>query len=116
MTSTPTNTIYSIKRFLSFPSSDVQFQKSLKRLLYKAVDVENRPYIEVDFKGETKYSSPKEISAMIFVKMKTIAEEYLDGEVTSAVVTFPAYFNDTQRETTIEVGQIGGEVQHLPLN
>jgi heat shock protein 5 len=108
MTANPTNTVYAVKRLMGLRYSDPQLQSEMKRLPYKIVDLENRPYIEVQSRGETQYFSPEEISAMILVKMKTIAEEYLGRPVKNAVVTVPAYFNDAQRKATMDAGQIAG--------
>jgi heat shock protein 5 len=108
MTANPANTVYAVKRLMGLRYSDPQLQAEMKRLPYKIVDLENRPYIEVQHRGETKYFSPEEISAMILVKMKTIAEEYLGRPVKNAVVTVPAYFNDAQRKATMDAGEIAG--------
>ena len=66
------------------------------------------PKIQVDYKGETKTFLPEEISAMVLLKMKETAEEYLGKKVTDAVVTVPAYFNDSQRQATKDAGTIAG--------
>ena len=108
MTVNPTNTIFSIKRLMGLRYSDKTLQDELKRLPYKVVNQDNRPYVEVTFKGEQKLFSPEEISAMILAKMKTIAEDYLGRPVKNAVVTVPAYFNDAQRKSTIDAGAIAG--------
>lgn len=80
----------------------------MKHFTYDVVDRENKPYIQVDFRGETKVFSPEEISAMILVKMKEIAEAFLNEKVTDAVITVPAYFNDSQRQATKDAGVIAG--------
>ena len=108
MTINPQNTIFSIKRLMGLRYSDKALQDELKRLPYKVVDQDNRPYVEVQFKGETKLFSPEEISAMILSKMKQIAEDYLGRQVKNAVITVPAYFNDAQRKATIDAGTIAG--------
>jgi L1 cell adhesion molecule like protein len=80
----------------------------MKHFTYKVIDKENKPYIEVDYKGETKVFAPEEISSMVLSKMKEIAEAYLGTTVTDAVVTVPAYFNDSQRQATKDAGTIAG--------
>ncbi|KAH0788241.1 luminal-binding protein [Histomonas meleagridis] len=108
MTINPTNTIFSIKRLMGLRYSDKQTQDEIKRLPYKVINQDNRPYVEVQYKGETKHFSPEEISAMILGKMKQIAEDYLGRQVKNAVITVPAYFNDAQRKATIDAGAIAG--------
>ena len=108
MTINPTNTIFGIKRLMGLRYSDKALQDEIKRLPYKVVNQDNRPYVQVEFKGETKLFSPEEISAMILSKMKQIAEDYLGRPVKNAVITVPAYFNDAQRKATIDAGAIAG--------
>ena len=99
----PTRTIYSIKRFMGEGFGGVQ--KEVARVPYKVIKGDNNtPRVVVD---DRKYS-PQEISAMILQKMKKTAEDYLGQEVTDAVVTVPAYFNDSQRQATKEAGEIAG--------
>ena len=99
----PTRTIYSIKRFMG--ESYDQVSKEINRVPYKVIRGENNtPRVEI---GDRKYS-PQEISAMILQKMKKTAEDYLGQEVTEAVITVPAYFNDAQRQATKEAGEIAG--------
>jgi len=99
----PTKTIYSIKRFMGASFDEVQDE--IKRVSYKVVRGENNtPRVLID---DRKYS-PQEISAMILQKMKKTAEDYLGQEVTEAVITVPAYFNDSQRQATKEAGEIAG--------
>lgn len=99
----PTKTISSIKRFMGEPFKNVQ--KEISRVPYKIVAGENNtPRVEIDSR---KYS-PQEISAMVLQKMKKTAEDYLGEEVTDAVITVPAYFNDSQRQATKEAGEIAG--------
>lgn len=99
----PTRTIYSIKRFMG--ESYDQVAKEINRVPYKVVRGENNtPRVEI---GDRKYS-PQEISAMVLQKMKKTAEDYLGQEVTEAVITVPAYFNDAQRQATKEAGEIAG--------
>lgn len=99
----PTRTIYSIKRFMG--ETYDQVNKEINRIPYKVVRGENNtPRVEI---GDRKYS-PQEISAMILQKMKKTAEDYLGQEVSEAVITVPAYFNDAQRQATKEAGEIAG--------
>ena len=99
----PENTIYSIKRFMGNRFGEVS--KEIKRVPYKVVKGENNtPRVSID---DRKYS-PQEISAMILQKMKKTAEDFVGQEVTEAVITVPAYFNDAQRQATKEAGEIAG--------
>ncbi|MDR2131646.1 MAG: molecular chaperone DnaK [Odoribacteraceae bacterium] len=99
----PTRTIYSIKRFMGERYDQVN--KEVNRVAYKVVKGDNNtPRVDID---DRKYS-PQEISAMILQKMKKTAEDYLGQEVTEAVITVPAYFNDSQRQATKEAGEIAG--------
>ena len=108
MTINPTNTIFAITHLMGLHYSDKEVQNEIKRLPYKVIEQDNRPYVEVQFKGETHTFAPEEISAMILQKMKTIAEDYIGKPVKNAVVTVPAYFNDAQRKATINAGSIAG--------
>jgi chaperone protein DnaK len=99
----PTNTIFSIKRFMG--ETYDQVQNEIKRVPYKVVRGENNTP-RIDING--RLYSPQEISAMILQKMKKTAEDYLGQEVTEAVITVPAYFNDSQRQATKEAGEIAG--------
>ena len=99
----PTKTIYSIKRFMGASFDDVK--KENARVPYEIVKGDNNtPRVLID---DRKYT-PQEISAMILQKMKKTAEDYLGHEVAEAVVTVPAYFNDSQRQATKEAGEIAG--------
>ena len=103
-----TNTVYEIKRMLGREFNDPILQKDLKLLPYKVINVNGKPKVEVMLKDEVKQFTPEEISAMILTKMKSIAESYLGDTVTDAVVTVPAYFNDSQRQATKDAGVIAG--------
>ena len=103
-----TNTVYEIKRMLGREFNDPILQKDLKLLPYKVINANGKPKVEVMLKDEVKQFTPEEISAMILTKMKSIAESYLGGTVTDAVVTVPAYFNDAQRQATKDAGIIAG--------
>ena len=99
----PTRTIFSIKRFMGETYDRVQ--KEIARVPYKVVKGDNNtPRVEIDGRQYT----PQEISAMILQKMKKTAEDYLGQTVTEAVITVPAYFNDSQRQATKEAGEIAG--------
>ena len=104
----PENTIYDVKRLIGRKFSDSSVQGDMKYLPYKIVDKEGKPYVKINFKGEDKIFSPEEVSAMILAKMKKVAEDYLGFEVKNAVVTVPAYFNDSQRQATKDAGLIAG--------
>jgi molecular chaperone DnaK len=99
----PTKTVYSIKRFMG--TNFTESKSEIDRVPYKVIKGDNNtPRVEID---DRKYS-PQEISAMILQKMKKTAEDYLGTEVTEAVITVPAYFNDAQRQATKEAGEIAG--------
>ncbi len=99
----PTRTISSIKRFMGRTFDEVQ--QEIHRVSYKVVrGPNNTPRVKID---DREYS-PQEISAMILQKMKKTAEDYLGTEITEAVITVPAYFNDSQRQATKEAGEIAG--------
>ena len=99
----PTKTISSIKRFMGNQFNEVT--KEAARMPYKVVKGDNNtPRVEI---GDRMYT-PQEISAMILQKMKKTAEDFLGHEVTEAVITVPAYFNDAQRQATKEAGEIAG--------
>ncbi len=99
----PQNTIFSIKRFMG--ETYDQVMPELKRVPYKVAKGENNTP-RIDING--RLYSPQEISAMVLQKMKKTAEDYLGQEVTEAVITVPAYFNDSQRQATKEAGEIAG--------
>jgi molecular chaperone DnaK len=99
----PERTIFSIKRFMGSRYSEVEMEAH--RVPYKAVKGDNDT-IRVDIDG--RHYTPQEISAMVLQKMKKTAEDYLGTAVTEAVVTVPAYFNDSQRQATKEAGEIAG--------
>ena len=102
------NTIYDAKRLIGKKYNDDGVQSDLGHFIYDVVNDGGNPKIEVDFKGEKKRFSPEEISAMVLTKMKETAEAYLGETITEAVVTVPAYFNDSQRQATKDAGRIAG--------
>ena len=111
----PTNTVYDAKRMIGLNFNDEKVQSDIKHFSYKVKpDFNGKPIIQVDFKGEQKDFKPEEISSMILIKMKEIAESYLGTTVSSAVITVPAYFNDSQRQSTKDAGAIAGlEVKRI---
>ena len=104
----PKNTVYDTKRLIGKKFDDENTQSDMKHFSYDVIDRDNKPYIQVDFRGETKVFSPEEIGSMILVKMKETAEAFLNEKVTDAVITVPAYFNDSQRQATKDAGKIAG--------
>src|SRR5512136_2127244 len=101
----PENTIFSVKRLMGRKQRDEQVQKALKRLPYK---IEEAPNGDCRVMMDGKEYSPPEVSGMILQKMKQDAEAYLGEPVTQAVITVPAYFNDSQRQATKDAGKIAG--------
>jgi molecular chaperone DnaK len=101
----PENTIFSVKRLMGRKFKSREVQEAMKRLPYKIVEADNGD-AHVELRG--KRYSPPEISAMILQKMKQTAEDYLGEKVTEAVITVPAYFDDSQRQATKDAGQIAG--------
>eukprot|EP00004_Rigifila_ramosa_P003756 TRINITY_DN13_c0_g1_i12.p1 TRINITY_DN13_c0_g1~~TRINITY_DN13_c0_g1_i12.p1 ORF type:complete len:670 (-),score=192.00 TRINITY_DN13_c0_g1_i12:38-1987(-) len=105
----PRNTVFDAKRLIGRRFDDPVIQEDMKHWPFKVIPREgNRPAIEVEYKGETKQFYPEEISSMVLQKMKEIAESYLGKTVKNAVVTVPAYFNDSQRQATKDAGAIAG--------
>jgi len=104
----PTNTIFDAKRLIGRKFNDSTVQSDLKHWPFKVVDVGSLPKLEVEYKNETKTFTPEEISSMVLTKMKETAEAYLGHDVKDAVVTVPAYFNDSQRQATKDAGVISG--------
>jgi heat shock protein 1/8 len=104
----PHNTVFDAKRLIGRKFDDEIVQQDMKHWPFKVVSDNNKPNIEVTFKGEKKNFAPEEISAMVLTKMKEAAEQYLGKNVRKAVVTVPAYFNDAQRQATKDAGFISG--------
>lgn len=105
----PANTVFDAKRLIGRKFSDPIVQKDMKLWPFKVVQGPgDKPQIEVDFMGEKKRFFAEEISSMVLTKMKQTADAYLGGHVKDAVVTVPAYFNDSQRQATKDAGTIAG--------
>ena len=106
MVTNPKNTVYSVKRLIGHRFSELQGEAT--KLPYTIIDNGSDCRVEVEEGGQKKRYSPQEISAFILQKMKKTAEDYLGTEVTDAVITVPAYFNDSQRQATKDAGKIAG--------
>lgn len=122
----PTNTIYGIyffllvfkniliyiitdvKRLIGRKFTDPSVQQDMKMWSFQVIEDKGKPRIRVTYKGETKTFFPEELSSMILGKMKTISESYLGTNISKAVITVPAYFNDSQRQATKDAGMIAG--------
>ncbi|EKD03983.1 heat shock protein 70 [Trichosporon asahii var. asahii CBS 8904] len=104
----PYNTVFDAKRLIGRKFSDPEVQSDMKHWPFKVIDKGTKPYIQVEYRGEQKQFSPEEISSMVLIKMKETAEAYLGGTVSKAVITVPAYFNDSQRQATKDAGTISG--------
>lgn len=105
----PTNTVFDAKRLIGRKFSEQVVQKDMKHWPFKVEPgPDDKPVIVVQYKGETKKFHPEEISSMVLIKMKETAESFLGKPVKNAVVTVPAYFNDSQRQATKDAGAIAG--------
>ncbi|KAG7992713.1 hypothetical protein I3843_02G140700 [Carya illinoinensis] len=105
----PQNTVFEAKRLIGRRFSDPTVQSDMRHWPFKVVaGPGDKPMIVVQYKGENKQFAPEEISSMVLVKMKEIAEAYLGHIVKNAVITVPAYFNDSQRQATKDAGAIAG--------
>jgi len=105
----PINTVFDAKRLIGRKFNEQTVQSDMKHWPFKVVaGADQRPMIEVEFKGERKTFYAEEISSMVLTKMKEISESYLGKQVKKAVVTVPAYFNDSQRTATKDAGAIAG--------
>jgi L1 cell adhesion molecule like protein len=104
----PSNTVFDAKRLIGRKFSDAEVQADMKHFPFKIIEKGGKPVIQVEFKGEEKTFTPEEISSMVLTKMRETAEAYLGGTVNNAVVTVPAYFNDSQRQATKDAGLIAG--------
>lgn len=104
----PKNTIFDAKRLIGRRFDDAKIQEDMKHWPFQVVDENGVPKLVAEFKGEMKRFAAQEVSSMVLTKMKEIAEVYLGGKVTDAVITVPAYFNDSQRQATKDAGAIAG--------
>jgi len=104
----PKNTVYDAKRLIGRNFNDPHTQEDIRNFTYDVIDKAGKPIIKVQDHGETKEYAPEQISSMILMKMKSTAETYLGKEVKDAVITVPAYFNDSQRQSTKDAGVIAG--------
>jgi heat shock 70kDa protein 1/2/6/8 len=105
----PTNTVFDAKRLIGRKFTEPAVQHDISHWPFKVLSGPGeKPMIQVDFKGESKQFSPEEISSMVLSKMRETAETYLGKQISKAVVTVPAYFNDSQRQATKDAGAIAG--------
>ncbi|XP_068241374.1 heat shock 70 kDa protein cognate 4-like [Palaemon carinicauda] len=104
----PSNTVFDAKRLIGRKFDDPTIQSDMKHWPFTVVSDGGKPKLKVEFRGETKTFNPEEISSMVLTKMKEIAEAYLGKTVKDAVITVPAYFNDSQRQATKDAGVIAG--------
>ncbi|XP_073817578.1 heat shock protein 68-like [Musca autumnalis] len=104
----PSNTVFDAKRLIGRKFDDPKIQDDMKYWPFKVVNDGDKPKISVEFKGEQKSFAPEEISSMVLTKMKETAEAFLGSTVRDAVITVPAYFNDSQRQATKDAGAIAG--------
>ncbi|XP_055902220.1 major heat shock 70 kDa protein Ba [Eupeodes corollae] len=104
----PKNTVFDAKRLIGRKYDDPKIRDDMKHWPFKVVSEGGKPKIGVEFKGEQKRFAPEEISSMVLTKMKETAEAYLGETVRDAVITVPAYFNDSQRQATKDAGAIAG--------
>nr|prf heat shock protein 70 [Bombyx mori] len=104
----PNNTVFDAKRLIGRKFDDQKIQQVMKHWPFKVINGCGKPKIQAEYKGETKRFAPEEISSMVLTKMKETAEAYLGSTVRDAVITVPAYFNDSQRQATKDAGAIAG--------
>ncbi|KAK6022397.1 putative chaperone protein DnaK [Ostertagia ostertagi] len=105
----PHNTVFDAKRLIGRKFDDPAVQSDMKHWPFKVISAEgSKPKVQVEYKGEVKVFTPEEISSMVLTKMKDTAEAFLGSTVKDAVVTVPAYFNDSQRQATKDAGAIAG--------
>merc|ERR1711935_277515 len=112
----PENTVFDAKRLIGRAWNEPSVQSDAKFFPFTMKDKNGKPHVEVKVNGDDKLFAAEEISAMVLVKMKEIAEACLSTKVTHAVVTVPAYFNDAQRQATKDAGAIAGLVVMRIIN
>lgn len=104
----PSNTIFDAKRLIGRKFDDPTIQADMKHWPFTVINDNGKPKIQVSYKGEEKTFYPEEISSMVLNKMKEVAESYVGNTIKDAVITVPAYFNDSQRQATKDAGTISG--------
>ncbi|KAH8278181.1 hypothetical protein KR044_010889, partial [Drosophila immigrans] len=104
----PKNSLFDAKRLIGRKFDDSKIQEDMKHWPFQVVNDCGKPKMSVEFKGEQKRFAPEEISSMVLTKMKETAEAYLGSSIRDAVITVPAYFNDSQRQATKDAGAIAG--------
>jgi len=104
----PTNTVFDAKRLIGRKFNDTSVQADVKQWPFTVEHADGKPKIQVEYKGDKKSFFPEEISSMVLTKMKDTAESFIGEKVTEAVITVPAYFNDSQRQATKDAGTIAG--------
>ncbi|KAJ8919782.1 hypothetical protein NQ315_006311 [Exocentrus adspersus] len=104
----PSNTVFDAKRLIGRKYDDPKIQQDIKHWPFKVINDCGKPKIQVEYKGEIKTFAPEEISSMVLTKMRETAEAYLGMPIKDAVITVPAYFNDSQRQATKDAGVIAG--------
>ncbi|XP_055324794.1 heat shock 70 kDa protein cognate 2-like [Sitodiplosis mosellana] len=104
----PKNSVFDAKRLIGRKFDDPKIQDDIKHWPFTVINDCGKPKIQVEFKGERKVFAPEEISSMVLTKMREIAEVFLGSKIKDAVITVPAYFNDSQRQATKDAGSIAG--------
>lgn len=104
----PCNTVFDVKRLIGRKFDDPKLPEDIKFWPFQVSNINGNPVIHVEFKERIRRFTPEEISAMILGKMKDLAESYFDTEIQDAVISVPAYFNDSQRQATIDAGTVAG--------
>lgn len=104
----PKNVVFGAKRLIGLKFDDQVVQKDIKYMPFDVINVEGLPKMQVEYKGETKQYFPEEISSMVLASMKKTAEIKLNKKITKAVITVPAYFGESQRQSTQNAGKIAG--------
>lgn len=102
------NTVYDVKRFIGRKFNNPDVQEDIKHMSYSVVDKGNQPMIKVNYLGKVHYFRPEEVSSVILGYLKTMAENFIGKPVQNAVITVPAYFNDSQRQATKDAGRVAG--------